>query len=61
VDGKPFGINFSLFCYVSDEFQSINHGEEELNLTIPKQYLPMTDLFFWIFLKVFHFILKNIY
>jgi hypothetical protein len=34
VNGKSFGINFSLFCCVSDKFQEMN-CEEELSLTIP--------------------------
>jgi hypothetical protein len=39
INGKSFNINFSLFCCVSDKFQSINHKEEGLHLTIPNQHL----------------------
>jgi hypothetical protein len=49
VNGKSFGINFSLFCCVSDKLQTMNRQEQELSLTIPDQYLPC----FLAFLDIF--------
>jgi hypothetical protein len=49
VNDKSFGINFSLFCCVSDKFQEINHQEQELRLTIPDEYLPCLISFLDIF------------
>jgi hypothetical protein len=49
INGKSFGINFSLFCCVSDKFQAMNHQEQELRLTIPDQHLPCLISFLDIF------------
>jgi FtsZ-binding cell division protein ZapB len=49
LNGKSFGINFSLFCCVSDKFQTMSLQEEELSLTIPNQHLPCFISFLDIF------------
>jgi hypothetical protein len=49
VNDRTFDINFSLFCCVSNKFQSMNHREEELSLIIPNQHLPCLISFLDIF------------
>jgi hypothetical protein len=49
VNGKTFDINFLLLCCVSDKLQAICTQEEELNFTIPKEYLPCFISFLDIF------------
>jgi hypothetical protein len=58
VNGKSFGINFSLFCGVSDKFQEMSRQEKELNFTIPNQHLPCLYSFLDIF-KGFPFYFEN--
>jgi hypothetical protein len=49
VNGKFFGIIFSLFCYISDKCQEMNHLVKELNVIIPNQHLQ----YFISFLDIF--------
>jgi hypothetical protein len=49
VNGRIFNINFSLFCCVSDKFQSMDKQEEEFSFSIPNQCLPCLISFLDIF------------
>jgi hypothetical protein len=48
-NGRTFDINYSLFCCVSDKFQTMNCQEKELILTIPGQHFPCLISFLDIF------------
>jgi hypothetical protein len=48
VNGRTFDINYSLFCCISDKFQTMN-CQEKIGLTIPSQHLPCLISFLAIF------------